>query len=228
MTNCHFVVKGTEIEHRKGMKLKIKRKMDQNQNKDIENQNQKTAACNQDTENQNKEAQTCTKDTEKVETKEEKKEETTEDKIEALGNKLAEINDKYLRLYSEFENYRKRTSKEKIDTLRFATEDTIKDILPIVDDYDRAVEDLNKQDSIPQEIKEGLLLVYNKLNNFLTNKGVKPIEAKGQKFDETFHEATAQVPAQSPEQKGMIIDEITKGYCMYDKVIRFAKVVVAI
>lgn len=202
--------------------------MDQNQNKEIENQNKETSTCNQDTENQNKETETCNQDSEKVEKIEDKKEQTTEDKIEALGNKLAEMNDKYLRLYSEFENYRKRTSKEKLDTLRFAAEDTIKDILPIVDDYDRAIEDLNKQGAILQESKEGLLLVYNKLNTFLTNKGVKPIEAKGQKFDEALHEATAQVPAQSPEQKGIIIDEITKGYCMYDKVIRFAKVVVAI
>ena len=147
---------------------------------------------------------------------------------EEIGKKLVEINDKYLRLYSDFENYRKRTSKEKIDMIKFAAEDTIKDLLPVVDDYERALEDIEKQDNIPATSKEGLQLVYTKLINILTQKGVKSIDAKGQKFDESIHEAITQFPASTEEEKGIVIEEVIKGYYMYEKVIRFSKVVVAI
>lgn len=152
--------------------------------------------------------------------------ESTE-KVEDLGQKLIEMNDKYLRLYSDFENYRKRTSKEKLDMIKFASEDTIKDLLPIIDDYERAMEDIDNQD-ISDTTKEGLRLIYSKLMNTLTQKGVKPINAKGELFDENIHEAVTQIPAQCNEDKGRVIDEITKGYFMFDKVIRFSKVVVAI
>lgn len=152
--------------------------------------------------------------------------ESTE-KVEDLGQKLIEMNDKYLRLYSDFENYRKRTSKEKLDMIKFASEDTIKDLLPIIDDYERAMEDIDNQD-ISDTTKEGLRLIYSKLMNTLTQKGVKPINAKGELFDENIHEAITQIPAQCDEDKGRVIDEITKGYFMFDKVIRFSKVVVAI
>lgn len=152
--------------------------------------------------------------------------ESTE-KVEDLGQKLIEMNDKYLRLYSDFENYRKRTSKEKLDMIKYASEDTIKDLLPIIDDYERAMEDIDNQD-ISDTTKEGLRLIYSKLMNTLTQKGVKPINAKGELFDENIHEAVTQIPAQCDEDKGRVIDEITKGYFMFDKVIRFSKVVVAI
>lgn len=150
------------------------------------------------------------------------------DKLEEMGKKLEEINDKYLRLYSDFENFRKRTSKEKIEMIQFAAEDTIKGLLSIVDDYERAIEDLNNQENVPETSKEGILLVYNKLINYFTQKGVKPINAKGEMFDENFHEAVSQFPAQEESQKGIVIEELLKGYKMYDKVIRFSKVVVAI
>lgn len=152
--------------------------------------------------------------------------ESTE-KVEDLGQKLIEMNDKYLRLYSDFENYRKRTSKEKLDMIKFASEDTIKDLLPIIDDFERAIEDIENQD-VPETTKEGFRLIYSKLMNTLTQKGVKPINAKGELFDENIHEAITQIPAQCDEDKGRVIDEITKGYFMFDKVIRFSKVVVAI
>ena len=164
-----------------------------------------------------------------IDDKKDNKEECEEiDKFEELGQKLAEMNDKFLRLYSDFENFRKRTAKEKIDMMKYASEETIKDLLPIVDDYERAIDDLNKQENIPQTTKEGLQLVYTKLINFLTQKGVKPIEAKGEKFDENLHEAITQFPATEETQKGFVIEESQKGYTMYDKVIRFSKVVVAI
>ncbi len=150
------------------------------------------------------------------------------DKLEDMGRKLEEMNDKYLRLYSDFENFRKRTSKEKIEIIQFASEETIKGLLPIVDDYERAIDDLDSQEAIPETSKEGIVLVYNKLMTFLTQKGVKTIDAKGELFDENIHEAVSQFPAQDDNQKGKVVEEVLKGYTMFDKVIRFSKVVVAV
>lgn len=171
---------------------------------------------------------TTSDQTEKEFTNENDDSKTEIDKLDEMGRKLEEINDKYLRLYSDFENFRKRTSKEKIEIIQFASEETIKGLLPIVDDYERAIEDLNNQENIPETSKEGILLVYNKLMNFFTQKGVKTIDAKGEVFDENLHEAVSQFPAQDDNQKGRVVEELLKGYTMFDKVIRFSKVVVAI
>lgn len=160
--------------------------------------------------------------------KNEKKSKNSEkDKVQELGEKLAELNDKYLRLYSEFENYRKRTNQEKADLIKYASEDTIKAILPIVDDYERALQVFGENDD-NAALKEGVVLIYNKLMSTLQQKGLKAIEAKGEKFDENLHEAVAQFPASDEEQKGKVIDEVVKGYYLNDKVIRYSKVVVAI
>lgn len=160
--------------------------------------------------------------------KSEKKSKNSEkDKVQELGEKLAELNDKYLRLYSEFENYRKRTNQEKADLIKYASEDTIKAILPIVDDYERALQAFGENDD-NAALKEGVVLIYNKLMSTLQQKGLKAIEAKGEKFDENLHEAVAQFPASDEEQKGKVIDEVVKGYYLNDKVIRYSKVVVAI
>lgn len=160
--------------------------------------------------------------------KNEKKSKNSEkDKVQELGEKLAELNDKYLRLYSEFENYRKRTNQEKADLIKYASEDTIKAILPIVDDYERALQAFGENDD-NAALKEGVVLIYNKLMSTLQQKGLKAIEAKGEKFDENLHEAVAQFPASDEEQKGKVIDEVVKGYYLNDKVIRYSKVVVAI
>lgn len=162
------------------------------------------------------------------ETKEEKKTNNSEkDKVQELGEKLAELNDKYLRLYSEFENYRKRTNQEKADLIKYGSEDTIKAILPIVDDYERAIQAFGENED-NAALKEGVVLIYNKLMTTLQQKGLKAIEAKGEKFDENLHEAVAQFPASDDEQKGKVIDEVVKGYYLNDKVIRYSKVVVAI
>lgn len=142
--------------------------------------------------------------------------------------KFEDLNKKYLLLYSDFENYRKRTAKEKAELIMTAAESTIKDLLPVVDDYERALQNLEKQDGeIFAKTKEGLNLIYGKLMNTLSKQGLKPINAKGEKFDESLHEAIARVPAQKEEEKGMVIDETTKGYYLKDKVIRYSKVVVA-
>lgn len=202
-------------------------------NKDIKDQNenveQEKQTAQQETELKEDNTQTTENETETSDKKEEKKEETKEDKLEALGEKLQEVNDKYLRLYSEFENYRKRTSKEKLDLIVNASEDVIKELLPVADDFDRALESINKiEDEQVKQTLEGVNLIYKKLYSILERRGLKPINAKGEKFDENLHEAIAQMPAPSEEDKGKIVDETTKGYYLNDKVIRYSKVVVYI
>ena len=147
-----------------------------------------------------------------------------EQKVQELGQKLIEANDKYVRIYSEYENYRKRTTMEKADLILNGAKDTIKAILPVVDDLERALAHMSDDDAS----KEGVQLIYNKLIKTLEQKGLKPIEAKDQKFDENLHEAVTQFPATDESQKGMVVDVVEKGYYLNDKVLRYAKVVVAI
>lgn len=144
--------------------------------------------------------------------------------VQELGQKLIEANDKYVRIYSEYENYRKRTTMEKADLILNGAKDTIKAILPVVDDLERALAHMSDDDAS----KEGVQLIYNKLMKTLEQKGLKPIEAKDQKFDENLHEAVTQFPATDESQKGMVVDVVEKGYYLNDKVLRYAKVVVAI
>ncbi len=148
-------------------------------------------------------------------------------KIEELGEKLAEINDKYMRLYSEFDNYRKRTAKEKAELIKYAGEDVLKLLLPIIDDFERAIKSMG-EDVQQDPFKEGILLIYNKFKSILEQKGVKPILAKGEKFDENLHEAVSHMPVSNENEKGMIVDELERGYLLNDKVIRYSKVVVAV
>ncbi len=141
------------------------------------------------------------------------------DKVQELGEKLAELNDKYLRLYSEYENYRKRTNQEKADLLINGSRDTIKAILPVIDDLERALSAIGED--------EGIRLIYNKLIKILEQKGLKAMVAKNEKFDENLHEAVTQIPAPDANQKGLVMDVVEKGYYLNDKVLRYAKVVVA-
>ena len=145
-------------------------------------------------------------------------------KVQEMGEKLAEMNDKYVRLYSEYENYRKRTNMEKADLILNGGKEVVKAILPVVDDMERALQAMADEEGA----KEGVQLIYNKLMNILSQKGLKPIEAKGAKFDENLHEAVTQFPAVEEGQKGLVVDVVEKGYFLNDKVLRYAKVVVAI
>lgn len=140
---------------------------------------------------------------------------------ENLEKKFEDLNDSYLRLHAEFDNYRRRTMKEKADLLKTGNEKAILGVLTIVDDFERALP------NIPDEAREGVELIYNKFLNFLAQNGVKEIEALGETFDTEKHEAITTVPAQSEDQKDKIIDCIQKGYTLNDKVIRFPKVIVA-
>lgn len=144
---------------------------------------------------------------------------TAEDKLQEMGEKLATLNDKYLRLYSEYENYRKRTNIEKADLLLNGSREMMKSILPIIDDFERALAVKNDD--------EGVQLIYNKMMKILEQKGLKAMEVKGEKFDENLHEAITRIPAPEESQKGLVIDVVEKGYYLNDKVLRYAKVVVA-
>lgn len=161
---------------------------------------------------------------------EEEREETTEDEqpeltVEDLENKIDELNDKHLRLIAEYDNYRKRTLKEKIELSKVVSEKFFLNILPVVDDFDRALQHLNDAKDL-EAIKEGILLIYNKFLNFMTQNGVTEIETHEKEFDLDFHEAVTKSPAPSEEMKGKIIDCVQKGYMLDGKVIRFPKVVV--
>lgn len=139
--------------------------------------------------------------------------------------KIAELNDRYLRLYSEFDNYRKRMIKEKSDIIRSAGEDVFKAIIPSIDDFERAIK-ANELISDAQPIKEGMALIYNKLKSTCISKGLEQMEVAGKPFDPDIMEAIAHIPAPSDDLKGKVVDDVEKGYKLGDKVIRFAKVVV--
>ncbi len=136
------------------------------------------------------------------------------------------LNDKYLRLAADFDNYRRRTLKERQDLIMTAGEDLIIGILPVLDDFERAYEMLHKASGDNSTAIEGTELIYNKLFNFLSSKGLKVIEAIGSDLDTDFHEAVAQVPTEDPKMKNKIIEVLQKGYTLNGKVIRFAKVIV--
>jgi molecular chaperone GrpE len=155
----------------------------------------------------------------------EEKKEVEEKKEPTLQEKLDEANDRLLRLHAEFDNYRKRTIKERIELSKTASEDVITSMLPIVDDLERAIKSMESTDSNNSH-GEGIVLIYNKLKNILTLKGLEEIKTVDEVFNTDFHEAITNIAVENEEMKGKIIDVIEKGYLLNGKVIRFAKVVV--
>lgn len=149
-----------------------------------------------------------------------------EEKIGGLEENLAELNDKYLRLFSEFDNYRKRTTKERLELIDTASTDVIREMLPVLDDFDRAFKANEAKSEDEQSNLEGFKLIYNKLKGILNRLGLEPMKSIGETFDTDFHEALTNIPAPSEDLKGKVVDEIEKGYTLKGKVIRFAKVVV--
>lgn len=139
--------------------------------------------------------------------------------------KYNELNDRFLRLYSEFENFRKRTAKERLDLMKTAGSDLMKEILPIIDDFERAMKANETAEDI-QVIKDGFTLIHSKLMHKLQSKGLKEMDLIGQPFDADQAEAIANLPAPSEDQKGKVMDVVEKGYVMNDIIIRYAKVVV--
>lgn len=154
--------------------------------------------------------------------KEEKQQLSREEELEL---KLSEVNDKYLRLYSDFENYRKRTAKEKIELINSSNRDLLSTFLPVIDDFERAIAS-NENSEDPTALKEGFLLIFNKINNIMEMEGVKPMNALGKPFDVEYHEAITNIPAPKKSMRGKVMDVTEKGYFLKDKVLRYAKVVV--
>lgn len=153
-----------------------------------------------------------------------KKEEEFNKKIEEVEGKLAKEKDDYVRLMAEFETFRRRSSEDRLNLISSAAADTIKGLLPVLDDCERAMEILEK--SSDEAAKEGTSLIYTKLMDYLKTRGLAKIEAKGEDFNTDFHEAVTQFPAPSEDMKGKVIDVVQTGYMLNGKILRYAKVVV--
>lgn len=147
------------------------------------------------------------------------------DDLETLKVKYDELNNSHLRLMAEFDNYRKRTLREKAELIKNGGESALTAILPVIDDFERALQNVRTSDDI-KAVAEGVELIYTKFMTYLSQQGVKPIEAKGQPFDTEMYDAVATIPAPEKELKGKVIDCVQTGYTLYEKVIRHAKVVV--
>jgi len=177
---------------------------------------------------ENKEGAKQTKNNAASEKESEVQEEVPEEKseLELMTDKYNEINDKYLRLYSEFDNFRKRTGKEKLELYKTAGEDIMTALLPVKDDFERAMKSMADSEDV-KGVKEGVELIYQKFKKILEQKGLKAIDsAVGKELDVNFHEAITRIPAPEKKLKGKIIDEVEKGYELNDKVIRYTKVVI--
>lgn len=200
-----------------------------------ENANMETEQTIQEETTQNQEVQTQAKDEKKDEkksllkkgNKDKARIEELEKKVVELEAKTAKDKDDYIRLMAEFDNFRRRTSQEKLELVSMASTDTIKGLLPVLDDCERALAVL-KESTDSEAAKEGTELIYHKLMAYLNSKGLAVIEAKDQPFDTDLHEAVAQFPVQEEEMKGKVFDVVQTGYTLNGKVIRFAKVVVGI
>ena len=189
-------------------------KADKQQDKKIEVEE----AVKQEKAQEQPEEQEAAEETEAEEKEEPKKEPTTEEK-------LAELQDRYLRLSAEYDNFRKRTLKEKIDLQKSANENLLDALLPVADDFDRAMQSVDEAKDI-EAVKEGMKLISGKFMAFLNQQGVKEIEASNKEFDTDLHEAITKIPAPSKKLKGKVVDVIQKGYFLNDKVLRFSKVVI--
>ena len=185
-------------------------------------------------ENQVSEAETGTKEKEEAEEenvhadhKDKKKHKKSSAKeIESLKQEVGELKDKYLRLYSEFENFRRRTSKEKLDLIKTASEEIVLALLPVIDDFERAIKALSESEADSNNSVDGIQLIYNKLKYIIEQRGLKVMNInKGDDFNSEIHEAITKIPVDDENLKGKIVEVVEKGYHLHDKVIRFAKVI---
>ncbi len=191
---------------------------------EVNNTEEKVAVENED----KKEESADSKD-EKKESKSSKKSKKNkaEEKLNELEDALAKKDDQILRLQAEFDNYRRRTLKEKMELTKSAGESILVNILPVIDDFERAIQAMEEHKELEAEaVKEGVVLIYKRFNSFLEQNGVKEIEAKEKELDTDYHEAITKIPAPTEELKGKVVDVIQKGYTLNEKVIRFAKVVI--
>lgn len=149
----------------------------------------------------------------------------SEKRIAELEEQIAQLNDKYIRIYSEFDNFRKRTARERVEILNSAAEEVIKNLLPVLDNFERAIKNNEKATDV-KAVNEGIILVAQMLRSTLQQKGLQAINSIGEPFNTDLHEAITEIPSPSPDLKGKVVDEIEKGYTLNGKVIRFSKVVV--
>jgi molecular chaperone GrpE len=201
-------------EHKVDTKVTTEKAVDLNADNQKSDENPETVSA--DTDDQNVPVEELPAPDEKT---------VLEGKVVELEAFNRDITDKYLRLSAEFDNYRKRTLRERMELTKTAAESVMLSILPVVDDFERAMHSIDQGMDF-EATKEGILLIYNKFKEFNKQNGITEIEAVGQPFDTDLHEALTKIPAPSEEMKGKIIDVIQKGYYLNDKVIRFAKVVV--
>lgn len=194
-------------------------------NKDINTEGQQPEAKKEEATSSEKcateKAEAQEADTKETEKKAE--EEKQEDPLEKANKEIADLKDKYLRTLAEFDNYKKRTLKEKAELILNGSEKTVKAVLPVLDDFERALQDKSED---PKAIKEGVQMIFNKFVKALQSLGVKKIDTEDKDFDTDFHEAVAMVPGMGDEKKGKVIDCVQTGYTLNDKVIRHAKVAV--
>ncbi|MFP4042543.1 MAG: nucleotide exchange factor GrpE [Bacteroidales bacterium] len=221
------------------MKDKEKDKQKQKEQEQKQEQKQEDAQQLQKEENSKKkkeekkkvkqEKETSSQKEKKQEDKQEEQKDAEKEKPEQKEKtdkeKLNELQDKYLRLIAEYDNYRKRTLKEKMELSKNAGEDILQSMLPVMDDFDRALQSIDEAEDI-EAVKEGIHLIYNKFKELLEQKGVKEIGAKDEDFNLDKHEAVSKIPAPSEDMKGKVVDVVQKGYYLNDKVLRFSKVVV--
>lgn len=170
----------------------------------------------------NNEQKTGSENTEQQEPVSAEEETKAEQSPEAI---IKELQDKYLRLYADFENYRKRTLKERIDNIKYASEDVLIKLLPVIDDMERAITSMKQSQDI-KGIKEGIELIYSKFHDFMKQQGIKEIEALNKDFDPEIHDAISKTPAPEEKLKGKVVDITEKGYILHDKIIRHSKVIV--
>jgi molecular chaperone GrpE len=145
--------------------------------------------------------------------------------LEKAQVESADWRDKYVRLYAEFDNYKRRTSKERVDLVKTANEDLMSSLIPVIDDFDRALKNIPSTEET-KALREGVELIHNKFSKTLEQKGLKAMNAQGEVFNPDLHEAITQIPAPSKDMKGKVVDEVEKGYLLGEKVIRYAKVVI--
>ena len=145
--------------------------------------------------------------------------------LELLKKELEEQKDKYIRLYADFDNFKRIKAKERIELIQTAGRDVIQSLLEVMDDCDRAEKQLNTSDDL-QQIRQGIMLVFNKFRNTMQSKGVKEMKSIGEEFNPDFHEAITEIPVPDEAMKGKVVDEVEKGYLLNEKIIRFSKVVV--
>lgn len=166
------------------------------------------------------------KDKDKKKQKDEKAPETVNyADFEVVQQELDEMKDKYLRMMAEFDNFKKRTARERIENAKSASQDTMSALLPVLDDFDRAKKSADDENT-KETFSEGVSLVYHKLKQILESRGLEAFEPTGDEFDAELHEAITEIPAPSDDMKGKVVDTVEKGYRLNDKIIRYAKVVV--